>query len=181
MLRKFSNQRYRNQLVTKIAALGVPSFVLLVAIAITSGDTPIKTALAFLGSFTGMLGGIVLLIIMGLVANNYLKYKPEEIKNNCNCKEENKSYSAESIIKEVIEILEKVPGITPAHHRDFNSSQIVIRLQDGSTVRTWKNPLGVDHIFLADKDGIILYGGFVGWVHSKGLNQTINQIRRDYS
>lgn len=55
VLRNFLNQGYRNQLVTKIAALGLPSLVLLVAIAITSGDTPIKTALTFLGSFTGML------------------------------------------------------------------------------------------------------------------------------
>jgi len=55
VLRKFSNQGCRNQLVTKIAALGVPSFVLLFAIAITSGDAPIKTALTFLGGLTGML------------------------------------------------------------------------------------------------------------------------------
>ncbi len=181
MLRKFFNQGYKNQLVTKIAALGLPSFALLFAIAITNGDTAITTALAFLGGFTGMLGGIIFLIVLGLVTNNYLKYKPEEITNNCNCKEEDKPYPAKKIIKGVIEILEKVPGITPAHHRDFNSSQIVIRLRDGSTLRTWKNPIGVDHVFLADRNGIMLYGGFVGWIHSKELNQVINQIRRNYS
>ena len=34
---------------------------------------------------------------------------------------------------------------------------------------------------LADRDGRILYGGFVGWIHTKGLNQAINKIRQDYS
>ena len=42
--------------------------------------------------------------------------------------------------QEIIEILENVPGITRAHHRDFKSSNPVIRLRDGSTVKTWKNP-----------------------------------------
>ena len=71
--------------------------------------------------------------------------------------------------------------MTPAHHKDFNSSQIIIRLQDGSTIRTWRNLVGVDHIFLADRDGRIIYGGFVGLIHTKGLNQAINKIRQDYS
>jgi hypothetical protein len=44
-------------------------------------------------------------------------------------------------------ILEAVPGMTPAHHRDFNSSNLIMRLRDGTAVRAWKNPLGVDHIF----------------------------------
>jgi len=101
MLRKFFNQGYKNQLVINIAALGLPSFVLLFAIAITSGDTAITIALNFLGGFTGMLGGIIFLIVVGLVTHNYFKYKPEEITNNRNRKEEDKPYQAENIIKEV--------------------------------------------------------------------------------
>ena len=62
MLRKFFNRGCINQFVTNIAALGLPSLVLLAAtclqqrfaIAITSGDTPVKTALTFLGGFTGI-------------------------------------------------------------------------------------------------------------------------------
>lgn len=155
--------------------MGLPSFILLLAVAITNGDTTIINALAFLGGFTGILGGITLLIIVGLLTNNFLQCKPEYIHiDNCNS-------SPKNIIKEVIAILERVPGMTPAHHKDFNSSQIIIRLQDGSTVRTWRNLVGVDHIFLADRDGRIIYGGFVGWIHTKGLNQAINKIRQDYS
>ncbi|MGF1676053.1 MAG: hypothetical protein ACFCUV_20565 [Rivularia sp. (in: cyanobacteria)] len=173
MFNKFFNQEYKNKFFTKIAALGLPSLILLFAIAITDGETAILTGLTFLGGFTKMLGGVTFLIIIGLFTNNYLQYKPESLPNNCN--------SQQDMIKEVIAILEKVPGITPAHHRDFNSSKIVMRLRNDATVRIWKNPFEVDHIFLADKDGMLLYGGFVGWIHSKGLDTAINQIRRDYT
>lgn len=79
--------------------------------------------------------------------------------------------------QEVIAILERVPGITCAHHRDFKSSHPIIRLRDGSTVRSWKNPLGVDHVFVADRNDRMVYGGFVGWVHSPALDSAITRIR----
>ncbi len=79
--------------------------------------------------------------------------------------------------QEVIAILERVPGITRAHHRDFKSSSPIIRLRDGSTVRTWKNPLGVDHVFVGDRHDRMVYGGFVGWVHSPALDSAITRIR----
>lgn len=79
--------------------------------------------------------------------------------------------------QEVIAILERVAGITHAHHRDFKSSHPIIRLRDGSSVRTWKNPLGVDHVFVADRNDRMVYGGFVGWVHSPALDSAITRIR----
>ena len=39
------------------------------------------------------------------------------------------------ITKEAIAILETVPGMSPAHHRDFKSSSPIVRLRDGATVR----------------------------------------------
>jgi len=82
--------------------------------------------------------------------------------------------------QEVIGILESVPGMTRAHHRDFKSSNPIMRLRDGSTIRTWKNPFGVDHVFIADRNENMIYGGFVGWIHSDGLNSVIDRIRRNY-
>lgn len=70
--------------------------------------------------------------------------------------------------------------MTRAHHRDFRSSQPVVPLRDGSTVRTWKNKFGVDHVFIADRNENMVYGGFVGWIHSEGLYSAISRIRRDY-
>jgi hypothetical protein len=81
------------------------------------------------------------------------------------------------ITGEAIAILQAVPGMTPAHHRDFKSSHPIMRLRDGTAVRAWKNPVGVDHIFLAAPDGRMIYGGYVGWIHSEGLNQALSQMR----
>lgn len=75
-------------------------------------------------------------------------------------------------------ILESVPGLTPAHPRDFNSARSIARLQDGTTLRTWKNLAGVDHV-LADYNDRMIYGGFVGWIHSEGLHQAIARIKRE--
>lgn len=87
----------------------------------------------------------------------------------------------QDVTKDVIAILDSVPGMTPAHHRDFKSSRPIMRLQDGTVLRTWKNPVGVDHVFLADQDDRIIYGGYVGWVHSQGLNTAITRIRRNFT
>ncbi|HAX79633.1 MAG TPA: hypothetical protein DCY88_28325 [Cyanobacteria bacterium UBA11372] len=85
------------------------------------------------------------------------------------------------VASEVIAILNKVPGITPAHHRDFKSSNPILRLRDGTALRTWKNPVGVDHVFLADRDERMIYGGYVGWIHSAGLEEAIARIRRNFT
>jgi hypothetical protein len=54
-----------------------------------------------------------------------------------------------------------------------------MRLRDGTAVRAWKNPLGVDHIFLGILFSRMIYGGEVGWIHREGLNQVLSQMRRD--
>ncbi|MEP0787341.1 hypothetical protein [Coleofasciculus sp. FACHB-129] len=56
-----------------------------------------------------------------------------------------------------------------------------MRLRDGTAVRTWKNLAGVDHVFLADANDRMVYGGDVGWIHSQGLNQARARIRRDFT
>ena len=78
-----------------------------------------------------------------------------------------------------IAMLEAVPGMKAAHPRDFKQSEPFARLQDGSAVRLWKNLVGVEHVFVADDEDRMLYGGFVGWVHTRGLQQVIAQIKRE--
>ncbi|UIE37345.1 hypothetical protein [Leptodesmis sichuanensis] len=70
-----------DQLVDKIAALGVPGLVLLVAMAVTgwAGAAALTTALAVLGGPFGMLGGIALLGILGLIAKGLSDYGFEAI------------------------------------------------------------------------------------------------------
>jgi hypothetical protein len=101
----------------------------------------------------------------------------QTVTDGCGCSTASAA-NISDITLEACAILEAVPGLTPAHHRDFNSSNPIMRLRDGTAVRAWKNPLGVDHIFyLADPDGKMVYGGFVGWIHSEGLNQAISRMR----
>ncbi|NET49522.1 MAG: lysophospholipase [Merismopedia sp. SIO2A8] len=81
---------------------------------------------------------------------------------------------------EVIQQLRQVPGMTDAHHRDIQRARTLLRLPDGSSLRTWTNGLGVPHVFVISDDGQCLYGGFVGWVHRGELQTTLNQIQNNF-
>ena len=86
------------------------------------------------------------------------------------------------VAEQVVALLQAVPGMTPAHERDFPRSQPAFTLNDGSTVvRTWKNPVGVDHVFLGTSDNKMVFGGFVGWIHAEGLKQALNDIRARFA
>ncbi|MEM9009274.1 MAG: hypothetical protein AAGE59_37955 [Cyanobacteria bacterium P01_F01_bin.86] len=70
-----------DQIVDKIAALGVPGLVLLVAMAVTgwAGAAAITAALAMLGGPFGMLGGIAVLGLLGLISRGLTEYGFEKI------------------------------------------------------------------------------------------------------
>lgn len=90
-----------DELVKKLAALGVPGVVLVVAINLTglSGAAAITTALAALGPF-GMLGGIATLGVIGLVAHNASQYGVQAI-TEAVIREQLKTRSKEDILTEV--------------------------------------------------------------------------------
>ncbi|MFN6476458.1 hypothetical protein [Nostoc sp. DedQUE07] len=210
-----------DEVVKKVAALGLPGVILVITMAATgfTGAAAITTALAFLGGPAGMLGGIAVLGLTGLITDALAKVSLEDfltavycqrrqdephgklleeinslslfdgdirdrlkttVTDGCGCVTVVNSSTTDDA-REVIAILENVPGMTPAHHRDFKSSNPIIRLRDGTVVRTWKNPVGVDHVFLGDRSDKMIYGGFVGWIHSEGLSQAIVRIRRDFT
>jgi hypothetical protein len=208
-----------DEVVKKIAALGLPGVILVVTMAATglTGAAAITAALAFLGGPAGMLGGIAVLGLTGLITDAlaevgledlltaiYCQRRQREphgrlieeietlslfdgdikdrlkatITDGCGCDTVVDAYLTD-VTQDAIAILEQVPGMTAAHHRDFKQSHPIIRLRDGAAVRTWKNPLGVDHVFVADSHDRMVYGGYVGWIHSEGLNSAIAQIRRE--
>jgi hypothetical protein len=70
-----------DKLVDKIAALGVPGLVLLVAMAVTgwAGAAALTTALAILGGPFGMLGGVAVLGVLGLMSQGLADYGFEAI------------------------------------------------------------------------------------------------------
>jgi hypothetical protein len=182
-----------DEVVKKIAALGLPGVILVITMAATgfTGAAAITAALAVLGGPAGMLGGIAVLGLTGLITDALAKVSLEDLLTAVYCQRRQTEPHGKLLdeidslslfdgdmkgrlkttvtdgcgcatvvsdnltddAREVIAILERVPGITRAHHRDFKSSNPMMRLRDGSLVKTWKNPLGVDHIFISDAFG----------------------------
>jgi hypothetical protein len=70
-----------DKVVDKIAALGVPGLVLLVAMQATgwAGGAAIVTALAALGGPLGMLGGIAVLLVLSLTSKGLTVYGLEKL------------------------------------------------------------------------------------------------------
>lgn len=86
------------------------------------------------------------------------------------------SEEAPTIAQIIIQRLHAVPGMTDTHPRHFQNAQTIVTIADGSTVRLWRNFLGVPHIFVADSQGKCLYSGFVGWGHEQDLRDAIAEI-----
>lgn len=55
----------------------------------------------------------------------------------------------------------------------FPRQKTIFSFTDGTSIRTWTNLVGVNHVFIADKHGKCEYSAFVGWIHSVGLQQAI--------
>jgi hypothetical protein len=82
---------------------------------------------------------------------------------------------------EIIQRLQSLLGMRDAHQRDFHRAKAIITLKDGSTIRLWWNPVGVEHVFIASPQGEFLYGGFVGWIHAEALRRTLREIKQEYA
>lgn len=79
--------------------------------------------------------------------------------------------------QKIVEILVNVPGMTQAHSRDFRRARPIFTVKDGTVIKIFINPANVKHIFLADSNNKMLFGGYVGWIDTKGLNQAIEKIK----
>ena len=80
-----------------------------------------------------------------------------------------------TLISELITHFRAVSGITDANSRDLRHAKTKFSFADGTSLHTWKNIFGVDHIFISNSDGECQYAGFVGWVHSAGLKRAIGK------
>jgi hypothetical protein len=83
-------------------------------------------------------------------------------------------------VDELVRRLRAVPGMTGAGVRDFRRSKVLMLFRDGLSIHTWKNPLGIDHIFIADSEEHCRYAGYVGWLHSEHLRRELAQMAHDY-
>lgn len=208
-----------DEVIKKIAALGLPGVVLVGVMATTglTGAAAITAALAILGGPTGILGGLAVLGVVGLISETLAEVSLEDLLTAVYCQRRQNepqgkliseieslslfdpelrerlkatviegcgcSTTVEMELSEetntAIAILEEVEGMTKASPRDFKQSEPVMRLRDGSTVRTWKNPWGIDHVFMANREERMVYGGYVGWSDGEKLTRAIARIRRE--
>jgi pimeloyl-ACP methyl ester carboxylesterase len=85
---------------------------------------------------------------------------------------------AADLATKLIGRLQSTPGMTDAHWGDFAFGQIYLSFAKGITLRIWKNLLGVDYVFVADKQDNCLYAGYVGWLHAPDLRKTLAAIEQ---
>lgn len=81
----------------------------------------------------------------------------------------------------LVQRLQSVEGIIDTHHRDFTKAEVCLTLENGTSISTWKNPLGIDYVFVKCPNGKCLYSGFVGWLHAENLWQTLRQIESEFT
>ncbi len=84
-------------------------------------------------------------------------------------------------LRRILNKLQAVPGMTNADRGDCGKSTLYLLLKNGVEIRTWKNLVGFDHVFVTNSAGVCLFGGYVGWIHSQGLHQTLQEIRQEFS
>ena len=77
----------------------------------------------------------------------------------------------------LINQFQRVQGMTDADKSDCPKSHPYLVFNNGVAVHTWKNPIGVDHVFVVDRTEKCVYGGYVGWIHSKQLRNTLQTMQ----
>lgn len=80
----------------------------------------------------------------------------------------------------IVAALQSIPGMTDAHRRDFDRASPWADLGHGFTLRTWRHPLGIHHVFLADEQNRCCFAGFVGWPDTRGLYDGLAVIKQRY-
>ena len=77
-----------------------------------------------------------------------------------------------------IQRLRSVPGMTDTAYDNFGRSQIVAGFSDGTTLHTWNNLLGINHVYIGNDRKECLYAGYVGLIHNFGLRQAVKEIQQ---
>ena len=78
-----------------------------------------------------------------------------------------------------IQRLRRLPGMTDGDYRNFERSQIVASFADDTTIHTWNNSLGVNHVYVGKPQKQCIYAGYVGLIHAKGLQKEIAMLTPD--
>lgn len=87
--------------------------------------------------------------------------------------------SAPLMLHPLVERLRQIPGMTDAHRRDFARATPWHTFADGTGLRLWRSPFGLDHVFLVSAQGDCLYSGYVGLLHSYDLWIELEALRAE--
>ncbi|PSN11703.1 lysophospholipase [filamentous cyanobacterium CCT1] len=79
----------------------------------------------------------------------------------------------------LVDQLRQIPGMTDAHRRDFARATPWHTFADGTSIRLWRSPMDIHHVFLASAEGDCLYSGYVGWLHTGDLWQSLEALRSE--
>ncbi|GAB4529811.1 MAG: hypothetical protein Tsb0014_12010 [Pleurocapsa sp.] len=85
---------------------------------------------------------------------------------------------ASDLAIQVIKRLQAVPGMMDAHRNGFDKSQLVISLQNGVSIHSWTNALGMHHVFVSDQEKQCIYAGYVNSIHSSALSQALEEFKQ---
>lgn len=80
----------------------------------------------------------------------------------------------------LVDRLRQIPGMTDAHVRDFAKAKLFLTLADGTGLHLWKHPLGIDHVFVVNIQGSLLYSGYVGWLHYDEFWKALRALATEY-
>jgi hypothetical protein len=110
------------------------------------------------------------------------KFIPSDISEKIGNRMEDgeKTYVFSSDAAKIINELSRVKGMTPASSRDLKDSVPIFKLKDGTVVSRYQNPARFEHVFISDKDGKFIFGGYVGWVHNAGLLNKLQELSEKY-
>lgn len=79
--------------------------------------------------------------------------------------------------EQLVDAILAVRGMTDAHHPPLRFEGM-LRTHTGTTISTGRNLAGVQHVYVSQASGTVLYGGYVGWMHEAGLQRTLKQLQQ---
>lgn len=111
-----------------------------------------------------------------------MKFIPSDISEKIGKRmsDEDRYYVFSAETAKIINELSLVKGMTPASSRDLKASVPVFKLKDGTVISRYQNPARFEHVFISDKDGNFIYGGYVGWIHNRGLLDKLEELSEKY-
>ncbi|WP_035990949.1 serine aminopeptidase domain-containing protein [Leptolyngbya sp. KIOST-1] len=89
------------------------------------------------------------------------------------------SLSGPLLLHPLVDRLRQIPGMTDAHQRDFARATPWHTFADGTSIRLWRNPMGIYHVFLASAQEVCLYSGYVGWLHTGDMWRGLGNLRTE--